>query len=332
MSKYASVLREALGPFGLDHSPERWTDVERLFRKCAERYIFIQDNQGQLPRRDDVAKQLESLASAAKALASALEDLNSIALEWLFANQEPANRRSLARADFDALEPIRRLRDRVFGPDIETVTRSKPGQRPLQDTDFVIERIIAAQRKLIRWRNLAEKNQAASAIAKGLEKAELGYALALASRREPELLSPEPVRNEAALRTRDLADLALTAHKVFLSASPKDQGGPSPLFGAPTTALAHDCADIILACFGLQGFKHVVSTKSGKFHKLLIAVHEYAMGREGATPDFSGVLKGIAKWRTKRLDSLPASRFPDNDAIEENMTLLKASLAARSKP
>ena len=164
-----AAIREALGPFGLDHSSERWTDAERLFRNCAERYIFIQENQGQLPRPDDVARQLESLATAAKALASALEDLNSIALEWLFAKQEPAYRRSLARSDFDAQEQIRRLRDHVFGPDIEMVTWSHPEyvRPPAKAPDFVIERVIACQKNLIRWRNPAERNPS-SAIAKGL--------------------------------------------------------------------------------------------------------------------------------------------------------------------
>jgi hypothetical protein len=330
IERRATAIREALGPFGLDLSSDRWTDAERLFRKCAERYIFIQENQGQLPRPDHVARQLESLATAAKALASALENLNSIALEWLFANQEPAYRRSLARSDFDAQEQIRRLRDHVFGPDIEMVTRSHPqyARPPAQAPDVVIERIIAGQKKLIRWRNLAERNPS-SAIAKGLEQAELGYAVALAALPEPELQSPDPVRVEAARRNHDLAALALQAHTAFSSSSPQDSGGPSPLFGAPTTALARDCANIILTCFGLPGFKYVVSTKEGKFHKLLIAVHEYAMGQTEPTPDFSGALKWIVKWRKERLAELAAQRFPDNDAIQGDMSLLEAHLGTR---
>jgi hypothetical protein len=89
--------------------------------------------------------------------------------------------------------------------------------------------------------------------------------------------SPDPVRAQVVRRNRDLAALALRATRAFSSSSPQDSGGPSPLFGAPTTALAHDCANVILTCFGIRGFKHVVSTKAGKFHKLLIAVHKYAL-------------------------------------------------------
>jgi len=323
-----AALRKALGPFGLDRDPERWEHIEPLFRKCAERYIFIQENQEQLPRPSAVAGQLGNLASAAKTLAAALEDLNSIALALLLATEEPADRRSLARVDFDALEPLRRLRDRVFWSELETVDRSSPalGNPRPQDPDFVIERIIAAQKALIRWRNLAKRNPTSSAIKKGLEKAELRYAVALAARREPDLPSPDPVRRQAVRRNRDLAALALRARRAFSSSAPQDSGGPSPLFGAPTNALARDCANVVLICFGLPGIKHVVSTKEGKFHKLLIAVHRYAMGTEERTPDFSGALKGIANWRKDRLAKLPAERFPDNEAIEEQITLLEVSL------
>ena len=331
VERRASAIREALGPFELDLSPERWTDAERLFRNCAERYVFIQDNQGQLPRPADVATQLESLATAAKALASAFEGLNGIALEWLLASQEPAYRRSLARADFDAQEQIRRLRDRVFGQDIESVIHSDAeNARPdAQEPDFIIKRIVAAQKKLIRWRNLAEQNPSSFAIEKGIEKANLGYAIALAVRPEPELSSPDPVRAQAVRRNRDLAALALRSCRAFSSSSPQDSGGPSPLFGAPTTALARDCANIILTCFGVQGFKHVVSTKGGKFHKLLIAVHESAVDDDEPTPDFSGVLKGIVKWREERLAKLTASRFPNTESIFEDMILLEANLLGR---
>jgi hypothetical protein len=189
------------------------------------------------------------------------------------------------------------LRDHVFGPDIEVVTRSHPehARPPSQAPDVVIERIIAGQKKLIRWRNLAERNLS-SAIAKGLEQAELGYCR-ISRSPEPGLQSPDPVRVEAARRNHDLAALVLQAHTAFSPSSPQDLDGPSPLFGAPTTALARDCANIILTCFGLQGFKHVVSTKEGKFHKLLIAVHEYAMGQTEPTPNFSGALKWIGNWR-----------------------------------
>jgi hypothetical protein len=128
-------VREALEPFGLSKNDDNtWsTTLAPIFVALAHHYNFRCDS-GSVPRPGHVIRSLtevekasDGLKKAAGAFVEAIGTLDDVALEYMLAFDDPhplfARSRAETAGPSGASDTLKRLRDKIFGPEFKEYDR-----------------------------------------------------------------------------------------------------------------------------------------------------------------------------------------------------------------
>jgi hypothetical protein len=340
-------VREALEPFGLSKNDDKtWsTTLAPIFLALAHHYNFRRDS-GSVPRPGHVIRSLtevekasDGLKKAAGAFVEAIGALDDVALEYMLAFDDPhplfARSRAETAGPSGASDTLKRLRDKIFGPEFKEYDRlaarrfreSDSGmQTAIKERDQAAKDLLDARSEFEQlnrlWPQHIRKFVAGSAERKKIDQQISDSLRTLEEKERAFRMStlcvgaftpPAPhffrdnlkVRisanlDEALRRVAPIAVLAGQSRERFVAASPIDKGGFSPLFlgKPPKYRLAKECCEVIFYAFGAHGFDRIQSTKEGNFANLLRAVHEFATGEEASGDEFREALDRIDELRS----------------------------------
>jgi hypothetical protein len=362
------LIRAALEPFGLAKNDDKtWSTLAPVFVALAHAYNF-QSAKGTVPRPSGVIQSLNQveqaysgLKKAAEAFVEAIGSVDDVALEWMLAYDDPVPLYARARTDADgpssAPKTFKLLRDRVFGPEFKEYDRlaaqrlrefAAEIQPSVRERDAAAKELLAAREQFARRAAQSADRREIEQELRTLEQRERRYRLT--ELRVGAFIAPSPhffgeglkvrVRNDLdkmIRRQEPIATLAGQARERFAAASPKDEGGPSPLLGkSPKQRLAEGCIDLVFYAFGTAGLKHIKSSKIRKtehsdFVSLLRAVHEFATGDEPSDGEFWETLKLVAALRDRYLKLLAPNGGKKTAANENRDADLKAAHARLSR-